>query len=72
MYSVEIHSNVYRQWSVYYDWRECNERIFSRYCMDRYPEVLGMKYDGTDASMVATFEFEFESEEACTWFLLQQ
>ena len=39
MYSVEIHSNVYRQWSEYYEWVESDYLIFDDFCMDRYPEV---------------------------------
>ena len=68
MYSVEIHTNVYRQWQVWFDW--CTQESaggFGDFCMNRYPVVLDVRGVG-----LGIREFEFESEEACTWFLLQQ
>jgi hypothetical protein len=69
MYSVEIHTNVYRQWQVWFDW--CTQESdggFGDFCMNRYPEVLSMNRQHKAGG---TREFVFESKDHYAWFLLQ-
>ena len=66
MFSIDIRSNVYRQWQIYTDWNPFDNISFTQYCVDRYPEVLGIRGD-SDGS----WEFVFESEDHYNWFLLK-
>ena len=71
MYRVLISYNDYSRWQVYDEWDEWGDDWgFDEYCMDRYPEIreIGIRcLANGDIARV----FVFESEEACTWFLLQ-
>jgi len=74
MYSIEIHSNVYRQWRVWSEWISRSSFMvprmlimFDMYCVNHYPGVLKVHVVDYDVR-----EFVFESEEHYVWFLLQQ
>ena len=76
MYSIDIPGTEYRQWRVWFDWRESDKPIvglgtdrFGTFCMERYPEVLGM--DGDRMLFPLYRRFVFESESHYHWFLLR-
>ena len=70
MYNVVVPVDVYMSWVCYRDWwDDTGHLMFEGWVMNRYPEVLGVKWVPPSNT---SREFIFESEEHYNWFLLKQ
>jgi hypothetical protein len=66
-YTVEIAVKEFSQWPEY---KEYNAQMFERVIMEKYPEILSVKYSSPITTNFNRY-FTFKSEEHYHWFLLK-